>query len=278
MTKNTYSLFLETDKGLLSIPCVNIEDFDKYTIRFTNDIGIKNKELFLRVLINMLNVKISVNDIKRVCLSIMDRDDYEFDYNYCYPVKYSGDNYNLESLISYFGQFLKDDRNRLMMFKESASRYIFRYHDGTYTDSDIDFFAKIYLNKRYRNHRDVYFLLNELGYPVRIDKVKNVRQCSEHFVRMDKLNESANEHIQYLIELASRGEEEYERAIDELSRNDLEELNRYLDKTSHGIVDGVSDITVPTEEDIELFEEVTGMSISALQNMCREQLSNGRKR
>lgn len=278
MEKNTYSLFLETNEDLISIPCGNIEDFDEYTIRFTSGMGFKNKELFLKVLINMLRLDIKVENIKRVCLSTMDRKNYEFDYNYCYPIKYDKDNYNLDSLVLYFAQFLKEDRSRLEMFKEDAFRFINRYDEGTYTDNDIDFFARTYLNKRYRNQRDVYFLLTEFGYPIRIEKVKNVRQCEKRSMYLNKLNESENEHIQYLIELASRSEEEYERAIDELSKNDLEELNRYLGKNSHGVVDGVSDVTIPTEEDIILFEEVTGMSLRELQDMCNEQMSNGRKR
>jgi len=275
---NTYNLFLETNKGLISIPCGNIEDIDKYTIRFINEMGFKNKELFLNVLINMLDLNITTNDIKRVCLSTMDRKDYEFDYNWSNPIKYGEDNYNLDSLILYFGQFLKENRNKIEMFKDEAFRFINGYENGTYTDNDIDFFARIYINKRYRNQRDVYFLLTEFRYPVRIDKVKNIRECGVNTIRLDKLNESENKYIQYLIELASRGEEEYERAIDELSKNDLEELNRYLDRTFYGVVDGVSDITIPTEEDIQLFEEITGMSVRELHDMCSKQLGNGIKR
>ena len=53
--------------------------------------------------------------------------------------------------------------------------------------------------------------------------------------------ESDDDFIQYLIELSSRGDREYNIAMEELSSSDLEDIRRSIGKTPVAVVDGLSD-------------------------------------
>ena len=82
-------------------------------------------------------------------------------------------------------------------------------------------------------------------------------------------NESYNdEFIQYLIELASRGEEYLDKAMEELSKVDLEDISRTLEKGGLGIFDGLGEgRDVGFDEDAYVLVEYTGMSIEELKSI-----------
>ena len=259
MAKNTYSIFLETEKGLLSIPCGKLEDIDNYTKRF------KDRNEFLNVLIKMLKLPIEISEIGVVCLSTYNKKDYKFDYERCLPILYNEDNYDLDSLVGYFGDYLKQSRSRLGMF-ENVHMVINGYDSGNYTDKDIEFFSRVYLNKKYRNHREMYSLLRDV-YNIR--KKKFAKRENQSYLSKSRIVD----YVDSLFPLSAYNKDKFEISLDELSRIDLEELSLLLCGESHAFSDEPYDPFFPNKEDIEGIQKITGTSLEELQLKCNSQIT-----
>lgn len=273
------NLYMETSKGIISIPFVSIKEADLFTSQYNSrfdNVGNRNK--LLNFLIKILQLPISVDDIGRVYLSYKNIDDIEFNYETCLPVKYSKDNYNIDSVIANFSLYLKRDQSRLNYpgIRDVGKKKFSRFVPGEMSNNDIDFLAGVYLNNDYRKIRDMYFYLSELDsvnekYNIRIDKlVSNNDDFSSE--KLSSL-ESDDDFIQYLIELSSRGDREYNIAMEELSSSDLEDIRRSIGKTPVAVVDGLSDSRlINVNRDIANLEECTGISIDKLREMCKKQI------
>ena len=103
---------------------------------------------------------------------------------------------------------------------------------------------------------------------IRIDKVGS-------YIEEIKKNELSkgeginDDFVQYLVELAGKGEEYLDMAMEELSKGDLEDIGRMLSKPERGVYDGLR--TVSKEESLEedkiCLVEFTGMSIEELRDI-----------
>ena len=216
MGSSNYNLYLETTNGLLCIPCGKIEDIDKFTVRF------ENRLVFLSVLIEMLELKISVNDIYRVYLSNRDSKwikEHGFDYEKCLPIKYGIDNFNSESIIGHFADYLKNDRSRLENYKREASLIIPNYEIGNYSDRDIDFFAKKYLTNNYRRQRDEYFYLKELYNPAVMKNAMPTERHKKH--NLDDMSLKTREKYLSIIELSYFSREKYFEKLEKFSEKEF---------------------------------------------------------
>jgi len=281
------NLYMETSKGIISIPFCSIIDVDlftsEYNSRFDDD-NLGNRSKLLDVLIKILKLPISVNDIGRIYLSYKDIDDIEFDYETCLPIKYNRDNYNVDSVIDNFSLYLKRDQGRLNYpgIRDVGKKIFDRFVPGDMSNNDIDFLAKVYLKDDYRKIRDMYFYLSDLdssyeSYNIKIDKL--VDNKDNRYSKNISDLESNDDFIQYLIELSSRGESEYDIAREELSKKDLEDIRINIGKVSTSIIDGLCDSKLnDISRDIANLEECTGINIDRLREMCKMQIDNGRGR
>ena len=286
--KKEINLYMETSVGIIAIPFVGIKEVDLFTTcynsRFDKD-GLNNKSKLLDILVNILKLPISVNDIGRVYLSYEDIDSVTFNYDTCLPVKYSKDNYNKDSLIENFSLFLKRDRNRL---KYPFIRNVLLNVSGdfkvtTVSEKNIDIIAKLFLEKNYRRMRDVYFYLSEIDSPIeryniKIDKVLDNSSVNDRW-EISKLDSSEDSFIEYLIELSSRNSDNTGNIRDEFSKMELEDIRRELRDNSKYIFDGLNNIDKNNmEKDIANLEECTGINIEILRDICNSQISDSHRR
>ena len=235
------NLYMETSMGIVCIPFIGLKEVDLFTTCYNSRLdkdGLNNKSKLLDVLVNILELPIFVNDIGRVYLSYEDIESVEFNYDTCLPIKYSKDNYNVDSLIENFSLFLKRDRCRLNYpgIRNVGINAIGDFRVDTIDDRSIDIIARKFLNNNYKRMRDVYFYLNELDSPVeryniKIDKVLD-RDEFNYRKEISKLDSSDDNFIEYLIGLASKNKEDSGMVMDEFSKMELEDIRRDMGSDS----------------------------------------------
>lgn len=279
------NLYMETSVGIISVPFVSIKEVDLFTVEYGSRFdNVSNERKLLDVLIRILQLPISVDDIGRVYLSYKDIDDIGFNYETCLPIKYSRDNYNVDSVIENFSLYFKRNQSRLNYpgISNVANNLISRFIPGEVSNNDIDLVVRAYLKDDYRRIRDVYFYLSELDSPyekynIRIDRY--ARRDNSYDRQFSDIESNNDDFIQYLIELSSRGDMEYNIAMEELSKCNLEDVRRSIGGSSVGVIDGLSDSRLNDKNrDIANLEECTGISIDKLRKLCKKQISDGRER
>ena len=174
------------------------------------------------------------------------------------------------------GDFVQKALNNVGI-KQVAKSIIHNFKPGYASDNQILLIAKVYLNNNYRRIRDTYFKLSEEMNVKPILEPLSIKENSKT-IREDlrKMESENNAYIQYLIELYSRGETEI--ALEALSKIDNEDLEKALGRTHHGIVDGLSDETLISQEEISSLEEVTGTSIETLREDVYRSLKINKRR
>ena len=113
---------------------------------------------------------------------------------------------------------------------------------------------------------------------IKVRKNMVVRENTKMIERDLSSFSSDDEYVQYLIEFASRGEEEKVKAIEELSKYDIDELDLVLNKSRFGLFDGIGYNRNFTLEDISDLERYTGLSIDELTAYVDSSRRVGRKR
>lgn len=287
MTKRI-NLYMETSRGIISIPFIGLKEVDLFTTCYNSRLdkdNLNNKSKLLDVLINILKLPISINDIGRVYLSYNDIDSIKFNYDTCLPIKYSKDNYNIDSLIENFSLFLKRDRRRLNYpgIRNVSINAFGEFKIDNINDRSIDIIAKVFLNNDYRKTRYIYFYLSEFDSPlerynIKIDKISD-KESFNNRKDLSKLESNKDNFIQYLIELSSRNKDNSEIILDELSKMELEDIKKEIGIDSSYLFDGLSNSKKNNiERDIANLEECTGINITILRDICSSQISNGRKK
>lgn len=272
--ENRVILNIETSNGVYVIPFIDLYKLDRWTVVFSNE------EEMINSINRILGLSIDLSDVVSIYISsdrYMDRDN-----NSLSNIKYSGDNWNFDSLKDMLSLYLKQDHRRI---RKCDVRFV-NTHEMTMfqagydiSDRDIDLAVKIYLKDNYKKQRDMYFMIKNFG-SIRTDKVGSYMEE----VRRNELSkgESINDDfIQYLIELSGRGVDYLDKAMDELSKSDLEEIERVLTKPERGIFDGFRtvDEEKSLEEDMICLVEFTGMSIEELKEIQPNNgLNLGRRR
>ena len=104
MGKTIY-LKIDTEYGVVTIPFIGISEVDDFTVRYEN-----MKELVM-TLMKVLNLDLELYDVEMVYLTY---DKYKRGYDSdCFEVKYKNDNFNHDSLINAFCDFIEQDPRRI---------------------------------------------------------------------------------------------------------------------------------------------------------------------
>lgn len=271
MVKEIY-LKIDTYNGVITIPFKNIEEVDRFTVIYSN------MTLLVSNLIKILKLKIDLYDVSAVYLT-EDKYKRELDEE-CLPIKYSGDNFNYESLHDAFVNYIKADQNRILTtdMRYVKVREIIKYFDTRYIDPyEIERAVRAFFNGTgYKRKRNTYFMIkDEEGIKIKIDKVDFNCSIDRRDLSQYANNSDEDSYLSHLIELSQRSPEMIDRIIDEIAQADLEDISGLTQRDGYGIVDGVSDTSMLLNGQIELLEETTGISIDQL----RENHTNfGRKR
>lgn len=261
MGKTIY-LKIDTQYGVITIPFMGINEVDDFTVRYDN-----MKELVI-TLIKVLKLNIELYDTYNVYLTY-DKYKREMDDS-CLDIKYKNDNFNTNSLMGVFCEYLVREPRRIW---ESDIRYVKTngmltfINTGKISRFDIQNAVSAYLNgdKNYRRKRDTYFYLRDYlpkGLSIQIDKVeeeKNVRNAD-----LSNYDIEDDSYLSHLIQLYKRGDYQFDEAMEHIAKADLYELGKLLKSDGYGIVDGVSELSISTSKDIKMLELCTGMSIDNL--------------
>lgn len=259
--ENRVCLNIDTRKGLYVIPFLDLKKLDCFTV------GFENEEKLIDTLNKILDLSIDMEDIVSIYITgdrYKDTDNSSLSW-----IKYSGDNWNLDALRNGLSLYLRQDHRRI---RKCDVRFVntqgmIRFQAGNpISDNDINLAVKAFLTTgkdTYKKQRDMYFLIRDGGF-VRGYKVPVVK-TRVNKTDLSKMESYNDDFVQYLIELAGRGDEYLERAMEELSKVDLEDISRTLYKTEHGVIDSFRTTDEgDTFEDAYTLVEFTGMSIDEL--------------
>lgn len=254
------NLCIVINDKILTIPFNSLEEVDIFTMRY------ENRYNFLNRMIKILDLNVLIKDITEVYI--------EPSINKNMPIKYSRDNYNLDSLIDCYALcVIKDKRYISSGLKKVIINIKGDCSIDNLTLKDIAFIIKRYFDRRYSIHREIYFMIKD-DVDIKIDKIS-----SENInLKRDNISEleSDNDYIQYLIELKQRGYDDL--ALDELSKVDLEVLSTNLKNSRYGIFDGICNNDLSIYEDIIILEESTGLTIDSIKELCYKKINSGYKR
>ena len=264
-------LNIKTINGNYVIPFLDLKKLDGFTA------GFQDEEEMIGALNRILDLSIEMEEIININISSDRYKEREGSSLSC--IKYSNDNWNIDSLRDVFSLYLRQNHKRIRNcdVRHVNTDSMLRFQAGMpISDKGIELAVKVFLNMDYKKQRDTYFMIRDFG-NIRIDK--SIREIEDTKKNNLSSSESYNdEFIQYLIELAGRGEEYLDKAMEELSRVDLEGISRTLEKGGLGIFDGLGVLSSDNfDEDAYVLVEYTGMSIDELKSiqpsMGIEQLS-----
>lgn len=257
-------LNINTKNGKYFLPFLDLKKIDEFTSRFENE-----KEM-IETLNRILDLDIELEEIISINISSDKYKERESSSLSC--IKYRNDNWNLDSLRDMFSLFLKQDHRRIRRtdIRFDNTDEMLRFQAGKpISDKGIDVAVKVFLCMGYEKQRDTYFMIRDFG-NVKVDKV--TRDMKKTYENNLFNSESYNDDfIQYLIDLASGGEEYLDKAMEELSKVDLEDISKVLGKNELGIYDGLGNINFTEfDEDTYALIEYTGMSIKELKSLQPE--------
>lgn len=274
-------LYLDADFGTVMIPFLGLKEVDLFTTRYSDKVELINSLSYL------LKLPISESNVKSICLFdkhgiySVDKEKSRLD------VKYKGDNFNLNSLKHAFSVYLKQNPQRIKnsdikYLKDIRTKARCDFDEGRpLTGFDIDVIAKLYLDRdEYKRARYVYFLIKDLV-PIKKDKVVRERD-SRRYRNLSTFGSGNDDYFQYLASYSSKGEEEYDKAMEEMSLFDFDEIGSSLNQTHYGLFDGAFDDPRVSLDDLDCLEEYTGISIENLMNLVANEREmgyrNGRRR
>lgn len=255
--ENRVMLNIDTENGMYVIPFLDLKKLDGFTA------GFENEQEMIDALNRILDLDIDMDDIISINISLDKYKERKGSSLSC--IKYSGDNWNIDSLRDMFSLFLKQDHRRI---RHNDVRFVntdsmLRFQAGRpISDKAIDVAVKVFLGVDYKKQRDTYFMIRDFG-TVRVDRVSrdmdNIKKSD-----LSKTEAYNDEFVQYLIELSNRGEEYLDKAMEELSKFDLEDISKALGKGGLGIFDGFGSTFSSFDEDTYVLVEYTGMSVEEL--------------
>lgn len=257
-------LNIDTNDGYVVIPFKGLKELDYFTI------GYRDEGELIDSLNKLLDLSLKMEDIVRIYISSIK---YKYNKNSSLScIKYSGDNYNVDSLRNMLSLYLRQDHRRLSRcdVRHVITEGMINFKAGKpVSDRDIEIAVKVYLKSDYKKQRDMYFMIKNFGSIV-IDKLS--KEDRDRVILSEMGTKDEDSFVQYLIELASRGEEELEIAMDELSRVDLIDLSRILEGSKKNIFDGLASskrnkLEDEDSEDRYALEALTEMSIEQLKEL-----------
>ena len=261
---NSVFLNIETNYGVIRIPFIGLKELDYFTM------GYNDSEELINSLIKILDLSILFSDVLNIYI---DGKDYTNNGNSSINyIKYRGDNYDMQSVQDMLSLYLRQDHRRIRFcdVRYVKTEGMIRFNGGmSITDREINMSVNSFLKDRYGNYiykkvRDMYFLVKNFG-GVKINKLY-ADYISTYDVNLSKVEANEDDFYQYLIEYSSHGENEFEKAIDELSIMELENIKNTIEDGN--LFDGIK-----KEEDYELVEDInalgslTGLSIESLKKI-----------
>lgn len=259
---NKVYLNINTNRGVMTIPFVGLEELDFFTV------GYENREELVDSLCKILNLSISIDDVADLYIT---GDMYKIsDKGSLSQIKYKGNDFDKETLMKMFALYLKQDRRRVKRngIRNVITEGMVKFKGGkSVSDRDIDKVVKVFFED-YKNQRDSYFLIKDFAKMEREQLSGDDRISNRQLLH--QLGSKEDNFVQYLIELASRDREKFERAMDELSKVDLEDIGRMLEKNSTPVFDALNDDNMPNPDDVYALEYFTGMKINELQDLLFE--------
>lgn len=278
MSKMIY-LKLDTYKGIVTIPFKGLEEVDYFTVMY------ENMGQLTTSLIKMLKLPLELYDVEDVYLSY---DKYNRGReNNCLPIKYSGNNFNFESLKEAFVNYLKNNPKRIF---STSIRYmntdvVLKYFDtGILDNCALEETVRRYFadGTGYKRRRDTYFLIKDAvdenkedNVVIIIDPVKLTPSSEDNKGDLSIYSTGGDDYLNRLIELCRIHPELRDEVMDEIGQSDNDEIRRYLNNEEYAIVDGVSNYSNSMRIERVVLEETTGLSID---NLRANHVSLGRRR
>lgn len=261
---NSVFLNIETNYGVIRIPFIGLKELDYFTM------GYNDSEELINSLIKILDLSILFSDVLNIYI---DGKDYTNNGNSSINyIKYRGDNYDMESVQNMLSLYLRQDHRRIRFcdVRYVKTEGMIRFNGGmSITDREINMSVNSFLKDRYGNYiykkvRDMYFLVKNFG-GVKINKLY-ADYISTYDVNLSKVEAKEDDFYQYLIEYSSHGENEFEKAIDELSIMELENIKNTIEDGN--LFDGIKkEEDYELVEDINALESLTGLSIESLKKI-----------
>jgi len=261
---NSVFLNIETNYGDIRIPFMGLKELDYFTV------GYNDSEELINSLIKVLDLPMLFSDVSRIYI---DGKDYTNNGNSSINyIKYRGDNYDMESVQNMLSLYLRQDHRRIRFcdVRYVKTDSMIRFNAGmSITDREINMAINSFLKDRYGNYiykkvRDMYFLVKNFG-GVKINKLY-ADYISTYDVNLSKVEAKEDDFYQYLIEYSSHGENEFEKAIDELSIIELENIKSTIEDGN--LFDGIKkEEDYELVEDINALESLTGLSIESLKKI-----------
>ena len=260
---NSVFLNIETNYGIIRIPFVGLRELDYFTVGYADSVELVNS------LIKMLNLSILYSDVLDMYIT---GDKYTNNGNSSLScIKYRDDNYDMESVKNMLSLFLRQDHRRIRYcdVRHVKTEGMIRFNGGmTINDREIDLAINSFLKDRtgmyiYKKVRDMYFLVKDFG-GIKINKLYDGASYL-YDINLSKTESREDDFYQYLIEYSSNGENEFEKAIDELSRMELENIKDTIENGN--LFDGIKKEDDELTEDMYALESLTGMSIASLKKI-----------
>lgn len=251
-----------TDCGVYKIPFATIRQLDMFTVRYKND-----SEL-VKSLIRILRLPINIEEV------------VDLDIQYVYsdtklPIKYSGNNYDMDSVIDGYVYYIQTNQRRLGGYGigNFMQRVEPNFRNISYSEKEIEFFVRRFLSNDYRKIRDAYFFIKN---KVKI-KIKRVEPRRKHDVS-EKYVDGNDSYIDYLLGCLELDEEHYMMAMEELAMMDIETLEKKLGYSKDAVIDGLKYEQYDScdLDDIHELERLTGLDIGDLVDIVKNQ--NGFKK
>ena len=258
--ENKVFLNIDTTRGLVVIPFDKLRDVDLFTE------GYDNETELIESLNNILDLSLDISEVINIYISGRR---FELTRNSSLShIKYSSDNYNLDSLKSMLSLYLKQDHRRIRYcdVRFVQTRAMIDFNAGNpISDNDIDAAVSIYLESGYKKERDMYFMIKDFA-TIKTDKLTKEERTKENISKMHAEEDSV---VQYFIELASRDNNMLEKALDELSKLDLEEISKALDTKQYAPVDGLATPIIKDDEyeHRHALEVLTGLDIHEIKEL-----------
>ena len=260
---NSVFLNIETNYGIIRIPFVGLRELDYFTVGYADSVELVNS------LIKMLNLSILYSDVLDMYIT---GDKYTNNGNSSLScIKYRGDNYDMDSVKNILSLFLRQDHRRIRYcdVRHVKTEGMIRFNGGmSINDREIEMAINAFLIDRngiyiYKKVRDMYFLVKNFG-GIKINKLYD-GDSFLYDINLSKVESRDDDFYQYLIEYSSNGENEFEKAIDELSRMELENIKNTIENGN--LFDGIKKDDDELTEDMYALESLTGMSIDSLKKI-----------
>jgi len=276
----TVRLVVAYNGKTISIPFKNIALIDEFTTYYDNldDIGIALNEI--------LDLKLKDTTIKKIYIIKSNfRNELSPIYNEYLPIRYSFDNFDCESVMNNYIDYLS--KHKPLLYEKNTplniimDNYMKKYNTVYLKESDIEKIAILYLKNNsgtynYDRIRGAYFTLLNQGYKIKQNTPpKNINPIDRS--DLTRYNPQ-DEFFEYLIRYSKIGEEEKAHAMDILSAESVEKIDKKMHNPDYSLFDTRN----PKYErnfgdDALLLQTLTNMTIQELidvinnyQNMTKE--------